>query len=131
MIIIYILLGLVALGIAIFLLKILAMLCGLAIVLGGITWLIFDSFWIGCIIGGLITLVIILRSPREYFEDLFDEAASSSSSSSGGSSSNSSGERVRDKYGNWRQVTYKDSTTMWDDYGHKYTKDSDGNWRCD
>ena len=130
MIIIYIVLGLVALAIAVILFKILAMLCGLSIVLGGITWLFFDSFWAGCIIGGLITLIMILSSPREYFSDLMEEATSSHSSSGGGSSS-SSGERIRDKYGNWREVTYRDSTTMWDDNGHKYTKGSDGNWYSD
>ncbi len=122
-IIIYIILGLFALAIAVFLLKVLLMLCGPALILGGLTWLIFDSFWLGCIIGGIITLILILKDPEGFFSDIINEA--SKSSSSGGSSS-SSKEYIKDKWGNQREVTYRDSNSMYDDYGNRYRSDDGG-----
>lgn len=44
-ILLYIVLGIISMAVAIVLFKIAAALVGLSLVLGGITWLIFDSFW--------------------------------------------------------------------------------------
>lgn len=129
MIIIYILLGIVALGIALFLLKLIAILVGPALLLGGISWLVFDSFWPGCVLGGTLTLIAFIRNPGEFLSDAIEEAASSSEGSSEKSTSSSStGYRICDEYGNWRDVVYIDSNHAWDDNGHKYVKDDSGRW---
>lgn len=131
MTIIYILLGIMALALAVFLIKALALLVGPSLVFGFITWLLFDSFWLGCIIGAFIPIIGIIRSPRRYFEDLLEEAGTFAPTSSGNSkSSNSSKQMIKDKYGNWREVSTMDSTTAYDDYGHKYTNRG-GVWYCD
>ena len=123
MVIIYIILGFIALGLAVFLFKILAMLCGLALTLGFVTWLIFDSFWTGCIIGGIITLVMILKNPGEYFDDLVDEASRHTPSSS--STSRRSVETIRDEFGVEREVSMRTNTDLYTSNGHHY-KSNDG-----
>lgn len=125
MIVVYIILGLIVLGVAIFLFKFLLMLLGLPLVGGFVTWLIWDNFWIGAAIGGVITLITILRNPGEYFSDLIDEASRSGSLSSS-SSSSASKEYITDRWGNKREVRYRDSNSMWDDYGNHYRSDDGG-----
>lgn len=126
-IILYIILGFIVLGIAIVLLRFVALIAGPALLLGGLSWLIFDSFWPGCILGGLITLIGIIRDPSGFFDDAFDEATTPINSTSS-STPRSSGKTIRDKWGNTRDITYEDADSITDDYGNNYRKGSDGNW---
>lgn len=127
MIIIYIILGIIALAVAIFLLKFFMMLLGPALVGGFVTWLIWDNFWVGAAIGGVITLIAILRNPGDFFSDLFEEASTPINSSSSSSSSYSSNkEYITDRYGNKREVRYHDSDSIWDDNGTQYRSDDGG-----
>lgn len=129
MIIIYILLGIVALGIALFLLKFIAILVGPALLFGGISWLVFDSFWPGCVLGGAMTLITFIRNPGKFLSDAAEEAASSSEGNSKKSvSSSSTGYRILDKYGNWREVVYMDGNHAWDEYGNEYVKGDFDRW---
>lgn len=120
----YIILGLIGLALAIFLLKLVCLLCGLSVVLGFITWLIFDSFWIGAGIGGVLTLILIISDPEEFFDNVFDDPPTKSSSSS---SSSSSEKYIRTSNGDVK-VIYEDSDSVTDEYGHKWKKKSDGSF---
>lgn len=128
-IILYIIGGIIVLAVAIVLLKLVAALIGPALILGFITWLIFDSFWAGAIIGGVITVILIINDPGEFFSDALEEipTKSSSSRSSGGSEVYMKGSDGRKYECGENPTTYAGGII--DNYGHKWEKQLDGSYK--
>lgn len=122
-IILWIIGGVLALALAWVLLKLVAMLAGLSVVLGFITWLFFDSFWTGAIIGGVITAILVIRDPGEFFDRAMDDPAPSTPSPR---------ETIRMTYPNGEseilEKNCEDSSGFYDQYGHKWERQSDGTY---
>lgn len=126
-ILLYIVLGIIGLAVAIVLFKIAAALVGLSLVLGGITWLIFDSFWAGAIIGGIITLIMIIKDPGEYFDDFVNDSATSHSSSRS-SSTNGNKRYLRTDEGNV-EIYCDYAGGVEDVNGNRWEKQLDGTYK--
>ncbi len=127
-IILYIILGIIGLAIAYVLLKIAAALLGLSLVLGAITWLIFDSFWAGAIIGGVFTLVMIIKNRGEYLDDFINDSAGSSSTSRSSGSSSSSKRYLQTDEGNV-EISHDYSGGYVDVYGHRWEQQTNGSYK--
>lgn len=101
-IILWIIGGIIGLAAAIILFKLAAAFLGLSLLLGGLTWLIFDSFWTGAIIGFVITLIMFFSDPGEFLDNAMESysgsSGSSGTSSSGSSTSSSSSSSSSDNY---------------------------------
>lgn len=126
-ILLYIVLGIIGLAIAYVLLKIAAALLGLSLVLGVVSWLIFDNFWLGAILGGIITLIMIIKDPGEYFDDIINTHSGSSSSSKGGTSG-SSKRYIHTDEGDV-EVYCDTAGGVEDVYGNRWTRQSNGSYR--
>lgn len=129
-IILWIVGGFIALVIAYVLLKLAAAFLGLSVLLGGITWLIFDSFWIGAGIGLAITIIRFISDPGEFLDSAMESHSGNGGSSSSSSSSTSSQRYFMDNHGCRHDIRYEDATSVTDQYGDKYQKDINGNIIC-
>lgn len=124
-IILWIVGGIVVLAIAWVLLKLVAALAGLSLVLGTLTWLFFDSFWTGVIIGAIITVILIINDPDDFFDSAMEDPQPSRSS-------NSSSETIRmtfeDGSSEILEKNCEDASGFYDQYGHKWERQSDGTY---
>lgn len=129
-IIFYIVVGIIALILAIVLLKLIAALVGLSLVFGFLTWLIFDSFWAGAAIGGIITAIMVISDPSGFFENAMEDAPTSSDSSD--SSNKSSKVIMRGSDGQSYDCGSNPTTYaggIEDNYGNKWEKQLDGSYK--
>lgn len=126
-IILWIIGGFIAVAVAYVLFKLAAAFLGLSLLLGAITWLVFDSFWAGAIIGGVITLIRFISSPGDFLDDAMEDPVISSS---GGSSSASDTVRMVDQNGCSQEVEKRleDASGFYDQYGNRWDKLSDGSY---
>lgn len=126
-IILWIVGGVIVLALAWVLLKLVAMLVGLSLVLGFLTWLFFDSFWVGAIIGGVITLIMVITNPHEFFERAMEEPMPSSKKPAPPSKNIVS---MRDGAGRNFEVEKRLETTdgFYDEYGNYWQRQSDDSY---
>lgn len=116
-IILWIVGGVIVVALAWVLLKLVAMLVGLSLVLGFLTWLFFDSFWVGAIIGGVITLIMVISNPHEFFERAMEDPQPSSKKPTPPSNEMVN---MQDQNGNYFKVEKHLETTdgFYDQYGY-------------
>lgn len=130
MVILYIIGGFILLALLILVLKLAAALLGLSLTLGFITWLLFDSFWTGAIIGGVITAILVIKDPEEFFENALEEVHEAEDTPSR-PSDDGYNVSIRDQYD--REVTKIKESEARSGYAHGqdyyiYRKDYDGTW---
>lgn len=126
-IILWIIGGLIALAVAFFLLKLVMTLLGLSLLLGGLSWLIFDTFWAGAVLGGIMTIIWIIRDPDSFWDNVA-EWGNTPSGSSSSSSPDEPKQYIRTPEGNV-EIYSNYAGGFIDVNGHKWEEQLDGSYR--